>query len=248
MSASSLREIWSLDLTPATSSAPFITLLSSARLPAANFDTWLRNDYIYVHAHTHLLARLIHSLPYTTHLHPLLIGGYFTLLSELSLFRSKAAARGVALPDLPAPHPDPGVEAARDPMAVLEALTPTAAEGCAEYMRFLMELCVDGGGHWTTLLAVLWVCERVYLDAMVAVRGSEAFKSGKLDEGVRGFVEWWSSKEFSEYVGVVEAEAAAVRGGDGWREDEAKAAVERVIVLEVGFWAVATEGLQLEGQ
>ncbi|KAH8150620.1 uncharacterized protein LAJ45_05316 [Morchella importuna] len=246
MSASSLTEAWSLDLTPATTSAPFITLLSSACLPAANFNTWLRNDYIYVHAGTHFLAHLICSLPPTTKLHPLLIAGYITLLSELSLFRSKAAARGVALPALPAPHPDPGVEAARDPMEVLAELTPTAAEGCVVYMRFLMELCVEGGAHWMTLLAVLSICEKVYLDAMITVRESEAFKSGALDENVRGFVEWWSSKEFSEYVGVLEAEAAAVRGGEGWREDEARAAVERAIVLEVGFWAIATEGL--EGQ
>lgn len=245
MSASSLREAWSLDLTPATTSARFITLLSSACLPAANFNTWLHNDYIYVHAGTHFLAYLIHSLPQTTKLHPLLVGGYFTLLSELSLFRSKAAARGVALPTLPAPHPDPGVEAARDPMAVLAALMPTAAEGCTVYMRFLMELC-DGGAHWTTLLAVLSVCEKVYLDAMMTVRESEAFKSGALDESVRDFVEWWSSKEFSEYVSVLEAEAAAVRGGEGWREDEARAAVEKAIELEIGFWAIATEGL--EGQ
>lgn len=119
-----------------------------------------------------------------------------------------------------------------------------------EYMRFIaLTLCGAGTGagesahHWTTLLAVLWMCEKVYLDSMVAVRDSEGF--GRLEESVKDFVRWWSTDEFAGYIKALEEATEGVRGSEGWREEEAKWAVGEVLRWERGFWDIATQGLVL---
>lgn len=164
------------------------------------------------------------------------------------MFRAKALERGVELPVLSPVNEDYRIEAGRSPEDVLAELEPHAEPGCADYMRFIsLTLCGRGTGagepayHWSTLLAALWMCEKVYLDSMVAVRDSADF--GKHDAVLQDMVRWWANDAFAAYVGAIEDGTEKARGEEGWRDEEARWAVGEVLARERRFWDIATGSL-----
>jgi len=263
----SLIDCWGLNeaFRRATLGTPFISHLSSASLPQENFDAWLYNDFVYARSWNYLIARIILSLPSTddhpssSEAHELLKGltdallkGFEVAQQEIVVFKSKASHRGLPLPHIPDVSSDYKLEAAKSQGQVYSELS--SVEGidasCRTYVEWmqikLLSKSADGlhdEYHWTTSLAALWMMEKVYCEAMWAVKLGSGFD--KLDESTKDFIGWWAKEEFKEYVGYLEGVVATVReGGWGWREEEAKYAVKEVLKLEEGFWSIAEEGLQ----
>ncbi|CUS12163.1 unnamed protein product [Tuber aestivum] len=248
MTPDDLISLWDLNIPHATTSVPFARLLSGNQLPGENFNRWLSNDFLYVRCEAFFIARLISSAPDSlsfkrTHLIP----AYDVLKRELEVFRQKALVRNVALPKISSPHSDHISESGKTSSEVLSELVDHAAKGCAEYMKFMTETLLDEKNvHWSTLLVVVWLLERVYLDVMVHVRDSPAFDRGA-DQVLKDFVRWWANDEFAAYVealgrAVVEVRKDGERSGFG--EEEARWAAREVLTLERGFWDTATEGLE----
>ncbi|RPA92274.1 heme oxygenase-like protein [Choiromyces venosus 120613-1] len=248
MTPSDLISLWNLNLPHATTSAPFVRLLSENQLPDKNFDTWLFNDFLYVRCGTFFLARLITSTPDT---HPIksaqLIPAYEVLKRELEVFREKALARNITLPKISSADPDFAAESAKATLQILGELVEHSAKGCTDYMKFMTETLLDEKKvHWSTLLTVIWILEKVYLDVMVHVRDSPAFDQGA-DEVLKDFVRWWANDEFSAWVDALGEAVVELREGEesGFNEEEAKWAAREVVMWERGFWDIATEGLDV---
>ncbi|CCX07330.1 hypothetical protein FPQ18DRAFT_405248 [Pyronema domesticum] len=251
-------------LADATINTPFIRHLSSATLPAENFDKWLYNDYIYVRAGIHFTAHLIDSIPRTvpegindvdydanamlTELKTRLAGGYNTLRDELGEFRKRAEARSIELPALRPVGPilksvDENPETEIDSEILMEELKTieNVDERCVKHMQFMVNLKKE---HWTTQLASLWLSEKVYCDAMWAVKDSAEF--GKLEEGIAGFVGWWANDGFREYVGLLERDTGRTQEGEAWGKDRERTRQVLLQLLEgeKGFWGIAEDGLE----
>lgn len=170
---------------------------------------------------------------------------------ELEVFKQKASHRNVDLPSVSEVAEDSAEEARKSGWEIYEELSRPdmqAHDKCVDYMRWMTVtlLAMNENGeavyHWTTLLAAFWMLEKTYCEAMWAVKTSEGFD--KLDESTRDFICWWAKDEFKEYVANLQDLTDTGRtGGWGWREEEAKRAMQKVLELEVGFWSIAENGL-----
>ncbi|KAG0639184.1 hypothetical protein HOY80DRAFT_1045866 [Tuber brumale] len=249
MTPNDLISLWDLNIPHATTSAPFVRLLSRNQLPDENFNKWLYNDFLYVRCGTFFLSRLIASTPDPLALKRAhLIPAYGVLRRESEVFRQKALARTVTLPEISRAHSDHVSESCKPASEILSELVGHAANGCAEYMKFMTELLLDEKKevHWSTLLVVVWVLEKVYLDVMVHVRDSPAFDRGA-DQVLKDFVRWWANDSFAAYVDALGWAVVEVRedgGRSGFREGEARWAAGEVVMRERGFWDIGTEGLE----
>ncbi|KAG0138290.1 hypothetical protein HOY82DRAFT_640543 [Tuber indicum] len=248
MTPSGLISLWDLNIPHATTSAPFIRLLSENGLPHENFNRWLHNDFLYVRCETFFLARLITSTPDSlalkrTHLIP----AYGVLRRESEVFRQKAFARAVTLPEISRADSDHVSESGKTASGILSELVGHAANGCAKYMKFMTEMLLDEKKvHWSTLLVVVWVLERVYLDVMAHVRDSPAFDRGA-DQVLKDFVRWWANDVFAAYVDALGWAVVGVREdveSSGFREEEARWAAREVVMRERDIWDIGTEGLE----
>jgi thiaminase len=263
----SLINLWGLDkaFREASSEAQFISHLASGSIPQKNFDAWLYNDFVYARGCSYLIARLIASLPsindypssstnreFLEGLRASLLGGYKVIQQELDVFKSKASHRGVPLPIVSSVSPDYELEAAKpQTQAYSELSSLKIDERCREYLEWMMiELFskskegIHNKYHWTTLLAAVWMLEKVYCEAMWAVKLGSGFN--KLDENTRDLISWWAKEEFKEYVEFLQHATETARKGEwGWREEEAEGIIKDVLKLEVGFWSIAEEDLGL---
>lgn len=258
-----LLEEWSLTspLAKASTETRFIQhLAKGTTLPAANFNSWLYNDFVYVRSHIHFVARLIQVLPteapdiaeydanaFLKELDHTLRDGYTVLGAELDEFRKRVGERGLKLPALP-PVPASPEEEVQKPLQTLYdelAGIEGVKDGCKEHMKFMLLTLAGGDNHWTTLFCVLWLSEKVYCDAMWYIKDSEGF--GKLDATTAGFIEWWANDMFKEYVDLLgEGVEKARMKGITWkaRKEEAKIAVAGLLKGEQAFWEMSEEGLE----
>jgi thiaminase len=234
----------------------FVSHLSNGSLPNKNFNAWLLNDFVYARCWIYYIARLITSIPsssddedqqkFLENLRKALKEGFKVAEEELDVFKSKASQRGIVLPTIPDISPDYNVEAQKSEKLIFVDLERSEAiePGCTEYIRWMtITMLSESEYHWTTLLAVLWMLEKVYCEAMWAVRKGPGFD--KLDESTKDFVSWWAKEEFRKYVALLEKDTNTVRNGEwGWKEAQARSAVEQVLKLEEGFWGIAEAGLE----
>lgn len=245
----SLLSRWGLqDAMAAAINPPFIESLAAGTLAPSAWSRWLVNDYVFVSSLHPFLSQLIASMPASHTILPTLRSGHATLTAELDVFRAKASERHIALPDVVGAA---GVGAAS--WEGLQALEKAEVDArCVQYARWLTDSSKEGeaglaGRHWTVRLAAYWVLEKVYCDAMWRAKNGEGF--ARLDTGIREFVEWWANDEFRAYVSKVGEAVKEISEGEGdsgqpsgWRDLEAKSAVETVLRWELEFWAIGQEG------
>lgn len=128
-------------LWPAATSAPFLDAIGTGTLPAAAFDRWLVQDYLFVRDLLRFQALTLARAPRAGH--AALAAGIGALHAELSWFEDHAARRGL---DLNAPaHPV-----------------------CRRYTDFLLARAVEQ--PFEVLAAVLYGVELTYLAAWSALR------------------------------------------------------------------------------
>jgi len=159
------------DLWAAATRPPFLDGVHDGTLPFAALDAWLAQDALFVADLLAFQARLVARAPRTHQ--PLLAGGVVALVDELAWFDRLAARRSPKLGSAPLP----ATLAYRDLLVRLDA------------------------APYADALAVLWVIERVYLDAWTAaLPGAPAH---------RELVGHWTAPAFAAYVAGLEQLASA---------------------------------------
>ena len=177
---------------------PFLDGVRDGTLSAAAFDGWLVQDYLFVGELLRFQARLLSRAGRGAQ-EPL-AAGLVALAAELSWFTDQATRRGLDLGAAPRPAT----------VAYLELLgrldTADVAVG----------------------LAMLWVIERVYLEAWsYAAPGAPGY-----DE----FVAHWTAPGFAGYVRALELAA-----DEALREHELDAVFTDVVAAECRFWQMALD-------
>ena len=182
---------------------PFLTAVREGTLPEAAFTAWLVQDYRFVTDLLRFQARLLARAPRAAQ--PVLANGVVALVDELAWFEQHADKRGLDLSAPPLP----------------------ATVGYAELLERL------DGADVAVALAMLWVMERVYLDAWsYSAPGAPAY---------REFIDHWTTPQFGRYVAALAtaAEEALERAGD---PSDVSRWFAEIIHAESTFWEVAWTG------
>ena len=195
---------------------PFLHRVADGTINASQFNTWLRQDRLFVQEFTKLAGVLLSRVD-VKHL-DLLLGGLGALKDELLWFEAKARDRGIDLSN--------------------EQLLPA----CDEYVGFMRSL---HSAPLDVLATAFWAIERVYNQAWRAIAQAVRANAPAYVEfsdrwGSDGFTAYVEG--LAALADEALAHASCACPEDGSEPDEttqASRAVEEVLRLEGGFWDMA---------
>lgn len=265
----------------ASVASPWVVKVGLRELSDAQFDHWLFSDYIYVAGCGGYLCRMITDLeklskdPQWTEveskygnlveqLHTILSSAYVVGRNEMTKFEQIGVLRKIKMANLDQMDPNPAIQLDRiiSNPDMLQQLKDQSAHGSEkihppvwEYIGFMIEASKNYNLDIRSLVAGMWVLEKVYKEAMfyIATERKRNINSTKaVPESVEGvgidsMISWWAKPEFEQFVeelGVLANKFDKVQF-DGESDEhydnvrkQTKQFGEKLLDLEKQFWPV----------
>ncbi|EEB06975.1 TENA/THI domain-containing protein [Schizosaccharomyces japonicus yFS275] len=177
----------------------FIRRLAQGKLPVENFDKWLFDDRLFVHAGAYHCAKIYVRAKQDPEINQgaltVLHTCYMALIPELKRFDNMCKQHGVKMPKLPPIEPTPEAMAQTDPTQYYKLSSPK----CRRYVQFITKEVFDIPNLRTAdLLYMVWLGEAIYHRSFATAAASPIFQKTYNKE--LEFVNYWGGRPFYKYV------------------------------------------------
>lgn len=262
--------------------APWVVKVGLREISDEQFNHWLFSDHIYVGGCGGYVSRMITELdklqkdpkwtkveskygPVVDELHSLLQGCYVVAQNEMVKFEEIGEKRQIRMTELDRLDPDPLAQHQKflaNTSGRLDELKALSAHGSEkihppvwEYINFMIESSANPKLDIRTLVAGMWVLEKVYKEAMfyIATERKKNINSPKAvpetieGVGIDSMISWWAKPEFEQFVeqlGVLANKFDKVQFDGESTEHyeqvrkETKQFAEQLLDMEKKFWPV----------
>ncbi|KAG5363869.1 hypothetical protein CJU89_3056 [Yarrowia sp. B02] len=262
--------------------APWVVKVGKREITDEQFNHWLFSDHIYVGGCGGYVSRMITELsklktdPKWTgveskygdlvdQLLQLLQGCYVVAQNEMVKFEEIGVERQIKMTELERLDPDPIAQHEKflqNSSGRLDELKKLSAHGSEkihppvwEYIGFMIESSQNPKLDIRTLVAGMWVLEKVYKEAMFYIAGERkkninsptAVPETIEGVGIDSMISWWAKPDFEQFVeqlGVLANKFDKVQfAGESAEhfhdvQKQTKAFAEKLLEMEQKFWPV----------
>ncbi|KAG5362529.1 hypothetical protein CJU90_5238 [Yarrowia sp. C11] len=262
--------------------APWVVKVGKREITDEQFNHWLFSDHIYVGGCGGYVCRMLTDLeklqkdpkwtnveskygPIVNDLHSLLSGCYIVVQNEMVKFEEIGEKRQIKMSELERLDPNPIAQHEKNlanSATLLSELKTLSSHGSEkihppvwEYIDFMMKTSENSKLDIRTLVAGMWVLEKVYKEAMFyisAERKKNINSPTAVPETIEGvgidsMISWWAKPEFEQFVeqlGVLANKFNKVQfDGESTEHFEdvkkqTKAFAEQLLEMEKKFWPV----------